>query len=122
MILSYFVLVIVVTVCNCNDLRMYIFDKEPILRKFFNFDLNIIAGSIKKCKYGDTSCIKDAIHLVLKTHYSGLPELALSSLDPAPFKDFVTAGHSTGGPVSLNIKLPKGNVVGIKLLEVQSVE
>uniref|UniRef100_T1H168 Uncharacterized protein n=1 Tax=Megaselia scalaris TaxID=36166 RepID=T1H168_MEGSC len=69
--------------------------------------------AIKRCPFGDTSCIKDTINDLIANHHTGIPEMSLISLDPMFIKEFKVKPNK-GSNLNLRSTFYNSEVRGIK--------
>lgn len=76
---------------------------------------------MRKCRYEDSKCISETINYMLETHFNGLPESNLISLDPV-FVEKVDIIQGPESPVNVQLKFKNLRVYGLKGARVESVK
>lgn len=65
-------------------------------------------------------CIATAINSVLREHYAGIPEIGLAAVDPLQFID-VNLSQGGNNPVTMNLSVPVGEILGWRQMVVEKV-
>lgn len=82
--------------------------------------LNNIAESLERCAAGDTKCLAQLITKLMAGSRNGIPELGLESLDPLFFGNS-SVSQQNAGPVSMNLTVSGGSILGWSKMKVKKV-
>lgn len=82
---------------------------------------NTIAEDPKRCKYGETKCILNAVNLILKERWQGDSGLDLGRLDPFPV-DKLIIGKGGDGPIAIDLTFTNNKIYGLKTMQATSIK
>lgn len=81
---------------------------------------NFLAKTFDRCAAGDTQCLAKLITKLMAGSKDGIPELGLESFDPLYFGNS-SVSQQNAGPVSMNLTVSEGSILGWSQMKVKKV-
>lgn len=75
---------------------------------------------MNRCNAGDTQCIIELVNGLISTHPGGFPEVGLEQIDPFLFTN-ATISQNNNGPVTINLRLTDGRIIGWQHLKITKI-
>lgn len=83
---------------------------------------NTIAEDPKRCKYGESKCILNAVNLILRERSEvGDKSLDLDRFDPFPV-DKLIVGKGGEGPIAIDLTFTNNKIYGLKTMQAKSIK
>lgn len=80
----------------------------------------IIAQSIERCAVGDAKCLATHITQLMSGSKDGIPQLDIEPMDPLYFGNS-SVSQQNSGPVSMNLTVTQGSILGWSKMKVKKV-
>lgn len=87
-------------------------------------EVNILcfsAGSIRKCKIDDETCLRETANEVIRKQFLGVSELGLESVDPLKIKKMNIVQGGGNSSVQIDLKFREVELLGLKNAEFYKV-